>query len=57
MTCPSHLFISIGLCAFSTFAVAQSNPIQVENAKPGSTDWLLSKVKRHDDEIYELAGD
>ena len=35
-------------------ATAQSNPIQIENAKPGSTDWLLTKVVRHDDEIYEL---
>jgi hypothetical protein len=32
-------------------ATAQSNPIQSENAKPGSTDWLLTKVVRHDDEI------
>src|SRR5688500_11298747 len=35
-------------------AAAQTNPIQVENAKPGSTDWLLTRVARHDDEIYEL---
>ena len=35
-------------------AIAQSNPVQIENAKPGSTDWLLTKVVRHDDEIYEL---
>ena len=35
-------------------AAAQNNPIQVENAKAGSTDWLLTKVARHDDEIYEL---
>jgi hypothetical protein len=35
-------------------AFAQSNPIQIENAKPGSTDWLLTRVVRHDDEIYEL---
>lgn len=35
-------------------AAAQSNAIRVENAKPGSTDWLLTKVVRHDDEIYEL---
>ena len=33
---------------------ADANLIQVENAKPGSTDWLLTKVQRHDDEIYEL---
>jgi hypothetical protein len=37
-----------------TTARAQSNPIQVENAKPGSADWLLTRVVRHDDEIYEL---
>ena len=35
-------------------AAAQTNPIQVENAKAGSTDWLLTRVARHDDEIYEL---
>src|SRR5262245_46502260 len=35
-------------------AAAQTNPIQIENAKPGSTDWLLTRVARHDDEIYEL---
>jgi N,N-dimethylformamidase beta subunit-like, C-terminal len=35
-------------------AAAQSNPVQIENAKPGSTDWLLTRVVRHDDEIYEL---
>ena len=35
-------------------AAAQSSVIQIENAKPGSTDWLLTRVARHDDEIYEL---
>jgi hypothetical protein len=35
-------------------AAAQTNPIQVENAKAGSTDWVLTRVARHDDEIYEL---
>ena len=35
-------------------AAAQSNLIQSENSKPGSTDWLLTRVVRHDDEIYEL---
>jgi hypothetical protein len=35
-------------------AAAQPNPIRVENEKPGSTDWLLTRVTRHDDEIYEL---
>ena len=35
-------------------AAAQNNPIQIENAKAGLTDWLLTTVVRHDDEIYEL---
>ena len=35
-------------------AAAQPNPIQIENAKPGSSDWLLTRIARHDDEIYEL---
>jgi N,N-dimethylformamidase beta subunit-like, C-terminal len=35
-------------------AAAQSNPVQIENARPGSTDWLLTRVVRQDDEIYEL---
>ena len=35
-------------------AAAQANLVQIENAKAGATDWLLTKVKRHDDEIYEL---
>jgi len=39
---------------FAFTDAAQSNPIQIENAKPGTTDWLLTKVARHDDEIYEL---
>jgi hypothetical protein len=34
-------------------AAAQANPVQRENAKPGSTDWRLTKVARHDDELYE----
>src|SRR5574339_906220 len=40
--------------AVGASATAQTNPIQIENAKPGSTDWLLTRVARHDDEIYEL---
>lgn len=55
LTCPCVLVFTaavwIGLDAPAT---AQSNPIQMENARPGSTDWLLTKVVRHDDEIYEL---
>src|SRR5688572_28311769 len=35
-------------------AAAQPNAIQIENARPGSTGWLLTRVARHDDEIYEL---
>jgi hypothetical protein len=35
-------------------AGAQPNAIQNENEKPGTTDWLLTRVVRHDDEIYEL---
>ena len=47
--------LAIGVWACVTArAAAQSNPIQIENAKPGSTDWLLTTVVRHDDEIYEL---
>jgi hypothetical protein len=34
-------------------AAGQPNAIQIENAKPGSTDWILTGVHRHDDEIYE----
>ena len=34
-------------------AAAQANPIQIENAKAGSSDWQLTRVARHDDEIYE----
>ena len=40
--------------AVAATAAAQTNPIQIENAKPGSTDWLLTRIVRHDDEIYEL---
>jgi len=40
--------------AASASATAQTNPIRAENANPGSTDWLLTRVARHDDEIYEL---
>jgi hypothetical protein len=47
------LTVAIGSAAGAS-AAAQSNVIQVENAKAGSTDWLLTRVARHDDEIYEL---
>jgi N,N-dimethylformamidase beta subunit-like, C-terminal len=43
---------ALWMCGGAT-AAAQSNVIQIENAKPGSTDWLLTRVVRHDDEIYE----
>ena len=48
------VFTATAWIALGATAAAQSNPIQIENAKPGSTDWLLTKVVRHDDEIYEL---
>jgi hypothetical protein len=37
----------------ASHAVAQPNAIQLENMKTGSTDWLLTRVARHDDELYE----
>ena len=40
--------------AGGSHATAQTNPVQIENANAGSTDWLLTRVVRHDDEIYEL---
>jgi hypothetical protein len=47
--------LAAALCAtFGASAAAQPNPVQAENAKPGTTDWLLTRVVRHDDEIYEL---
>jgi len=54
---PIGLLLVITAAAWAcgaTFAAAQSNPIQIENARPGATDWLLTRVARHDDEIYEL---
>lgn len=50
----THKLCTAAVILWISSAAAQTNPIQVENAKPGSTDWLLTKVKRHDDEIYEL---
>ena len=36
------------------FGQAQkSSIITAENARPGTTDWILTKVKRHDDEPYK----
>ena len=43
--------MSAGVCSP---ALAQTNPIRIENGKAGTTDWLLTRVARHDDEIYEL---
>ena len=52
---PSLLLAALAALLTSNIATAaEPNLIQVENAKPGSTDWLLTKVQRHDDEIYEL---
>ena len=52
----SWLFAALAavICIGSATATAQSNRVQVENAKAGATDWLLTRVARHDDEIYEL---
>src|ERR1044071_6528897 len=47
-------FVTLAALWTRPASAADANLIQVENAKPGSTDWLLTKVKRHDDEIYEL---
>jgi hypothetical protein len=47
------LVAALWVCGGAT-AAAQPNPVQIENAKAGSSDWLLTKVARHDDEIYEL---
>ena len=41
------------VCGTAT-AAAQANAVQIENAKAGSSDWQLTRVARHDDEIYEL---
>jgi len=55
MTRPaSLLFALLAAATLTGSAEAQSNRIQIENAKAGSTDWLLTRVARHDDEIYEL---
>ena len=57
MTKPASVLLAVlaaVMCIGSATAAAQSNRIQIENAKPGSSDWLLTKVARHDDEIYEL---
>ncbi len=34
-------------------AAGQQNIIQKENEKAGATDWLLTRVQRQDDELYE----
>src|SRR5687767_411499 len=48
------LLVTSALCAGSATVAAQPDTIRVENAKAGSTDWLLTRVARHDDEIDEL---
>lgn len=57
----NHYGITFLAMAFSVIMLlparataAERNVIQIENEKPGTTDWLLTKVQRHDDEIYEL---
>ena len=37
----------------SVFGQNPSQIIQTENAKPGTTDWILTKVSRHADEPYD----
>ena len=57
ITVTARLLIVLTIAVWAaggTSAAAQNNPIQIENAKAGSTDWLLTTVARHDDEIYEL---
>jgi hypothetical protein len=34
-------------------AVKPDNAIISENAKPGTTDWLLTNVPRHENEPYD----
>ncbi len=34
--------------------VPRNDIIRAENAKPGTTDWILTKVKRHENEPYDL---
>ena len=48
------LLVTAAMCAGSATVAAQPDTIRLENAKAGSTDWLLTRVARHDDEIYEL---
>lgn len=51
------LWVAAATAALLVPAASAADPrnlIQVENDQPGATDWLLTKVKRHDDEIYEL---
>ncbi len=51
----TKLFVVVALSVlWSVGAVLGENVIQTENARPGTTDWILTKVKRHDDEWYDL---
>jgi hypothetical protein len=43
----------LAVLGFESKAAAQSSVIQAENQKPGTTDWILTTVKRQDDELYE----
>ena len=49
-----YILLAVLCVGIAATAAAQSNPVQIENAKPGTTDWLLTRVVRHDDELYEL---
>ncbi|HVY74766.1 MAG TPA: N,N-dimethylformamidase beta subunit family domain-containing protein, partial [Puia sp.] len=49
--CFALLFSSSGLFAQST--ISGNNIIRQENEKPGTTDWIITKVIREDNEHYE----
>ncbi|HEY9489652.1 MAG TPA: N,N-dimethylformamidase beta subunit family domain-containing protein, partial [Chryseosolibacter sp.] len=42
-----------GFLSIDVEAQKRSGIIDAENAKPGTTDWLITKVVRHEDEPYE----
>ncbi len=47
-------FCAIMMLSGNTLGQSQrSSVIIAENAKPGTTDWILTKVKRHDNERYK----
>src|SRR5262245_14377695 len=52
---PIGFLLAVGaawMCG-ATFAAAQPNSIQIENAKPGATDWLL-RSEEHTSELQSL---